>query len=193
MFYFSLFFAIFSPSVVLTHLDSALKTLRNYWKLCLLTTTLLAIVIYLNTIIHPYMLADNRHYLFYIWNRFYGRFWWFRFIMVPFYLLSMTILYRSISARSAGFKLIFCLCTIISIALQQLIEIRYFIIPFLIARLFMNSVKFKFVMLDLIFYLIVNAIVFYVFATKEIYWKDYNHVQRLIWWTIQNIDILFMT
>lgn len=135
----------------------------------------------MNTIIHPYMLADNRHYLFYVWNKFYGRFWWFRFIMAPFYLLSMTILHQSISARSAGFKLIYALCTIISIALQQLIEVRYFIIPFLIARLSTTSVKFKLIILELVFYLAINAIVFYVFSTKEIYWENYDYVQRLIW------------
>lgn len=101
--------------------------------------------------------------------------------MVPFYLLSMTIIHQSISARSAGFKLIYALCTIVSIALQQLIEIRYFIIPFLIARLSTNPVKFKLIILDLVFYLSINAIVFYLFSTKEIYWQNYDYVQRLIW------------
>lgn len=169
--------------MVLAHLESALETLRTYWKLCLFVTSSLVIVIYFNTIVHPYMLADNRHYLFYVWNKFYGRFWWFRYTMAPFYLLSMIILHHAISTRSAGFKLMYAMCTIVSVGLQQLIEVRYFIIPFLIARLSMNSVKFKFVILDLVFYLTINAIVFYQFSTKEIYWKDFEHVQRLIWWS----------
>lgn len=91
------------------------------------------------------------------------------------------MLYHSISVRSAGFQLVYVLCTIVSIALQQLIEIRYFIIPFLIARLSITSVKFKFLILELIIYLIINSLVFYIFFTKEIYWKDYKDIQRLIW------------
>lgn len=167
--------------MVVTNIKSALEVLRKHWAFCTFLVLLFGALIYMNTIVHPYMLADNRHYLFYVWNKFYGRFWWFRFIMAPVYLLSMTILHQSISARSAGFKLIYALCTIVSIALQQLIEVRYFIIPFLIARLSTTPVKFKFIILDLVFYLAINAIVFYLFSTKEIYWQNYDYVQRLIW------------
>ncbi|KAL3289747.1 hypothetical protein HHI36_023144 [Cryptolaemus montrouzieri] len=35
------------------------------------------LIIYWNTLVHPYMLADNRHYIFYVWNRFYGRYYFF--------------------------------------------------------------------------------------------------------------------
>lgn len=139
------------------------------------------IVIYANTIVHPYLLADNRHYLFYIWNKFYGRYWWFRYSMVPLYLISVVVLYQCISNRSAGFQILYTLCTIVSIALQQLIEIRYFIMPFMIARLFSSSVKFKFLIIELILYLVINSITLYLFATKEIYWKNYDFVQRIIW------------
>lgn len=175
MFYFSLFAILFAPSVTFTCIHPLLNTLRRYWFLVILTGILSSIIIYTNTIVHPYMLADNRHYLFYVWNKFYGRFWWFRYAMVPFYLISTIILYHSISMRSAGFQLIFILCTFVSISLQQLIEIRYFILSFLIVRLSTTSVKFKFLILELILHLV------YLFATKEIYWKDYNYIQRLIW------------
>lgn len=158
-----------------------MKTLRKHWILTLFANILFVIIIYMNTIVHPYMLADNRHYLFYIWNKFYGRFWWARFITVPFYLVSLVILYHSISMRSAGFQLVYTICTILSVALQQLIEVRYFILPFLIVRISSSSVKFKLLILELIIYTTINIIVFYLFSTKEIFWKDYNDVQRLIW------------
>lgn len=138
------------------------------------------ILIYKNTIVHPYMLADNRHYLFYVWNKFYGKYWWFKFVMVPLYLVCILILYNSTLIGSAGFRLMLTICTM-PITLQKLIEIRYFIIPFLITRLTITSVKFKLLILELIFYICINFIVFYLFSTKEIYWVDYDHVQRLIW------------
>lgn len=168
--------------MVITNIKSALETLRKHWIFYAFLTSSFLIVIHFNTIIHPYMLADNRHYLFYVWNKFYGRYFWFRYIMAPFYSLSLIILYQSISSRSAGFKLIYAFCAIISIAMQQLIEIRYFILPFLIARqVSTTSVKFKFTILELVHYLTINAIVFYLFSTKEIWWENYDYVQRLIW------------
>lgn len=181
IFYFSLFFLIFSPSIAFTYVELAAKALKKHWIITIFANILLVIIIYTNTIVHPYMLADNRHYLFYVWNKFYGRFSWARFVVIPFYLLSSTILWYSISIRSAGFQVMYTLCTIVSIALQQLIEIRYFILPFLIARISSSSVKFKLLILELITYSIINVIVFYLFSTKEIYWENYNYVQRLIW------------
>lgn len=162
-------------------MESTLNILRRYWHLWILAGILSLIVIYANTIVHPYLLADNRHYLFYMWNKFYGRYWWFKYAMAPIYLISLTVLYQCISIRNAGFQILYTLCTIVSIALQQLIEIRYFILPFMIARLSTSTVKFRLLILELIIYLIINSITFYLFSTKEIYWKDYDYVQRLIW------------
>lgn len=168
--------------MALTNIGAAFGILRKRWLYVMLAVILTVLIIHANTIVHPYMLADNRHYIFYAWNKFYGKFWWLRFVMVPFYLVSTIILYNSISVRSAGFQIIYVLSTIVSVALQQLIEIRYFIIPFLIARLSISSVKFRLIILELIMYLVINAIVFYLFSTKEIYWNEYEHVQRIIWW-----------
>lgn len=181
IFYFSLFFIIFSPSLALMYVELALKTLRKHWIKTIFANVLFVIIVYANTIVHPYMLADNRHYFFYVWNKFYGRYWLAKFTVVPFYIISLTVLYHSISMRSAGFQLVYSICTIISVALQQLIEIRYFILPFLIVRISSSSVKFKLLILELLIYTTINIIVFYLFSTKEIFWKDYNQVQRLIW------------
>ncbi|XP_031626049.1 putative Dol-P-Glc:Glc(2)Man(9)GlcNAc(2)-PP-Dol alpha-1,2-glucosyltransferase [Contarinia nasturtii] len=181
IFYFSIYYTIFAPSVTLKFIETTMKMIQKHWILAILLTLASTIVIYSNTIVHPYLLADNRHYVFYVWNKLYGKMWWFRFAMVPLYLISISILYQSIAMRSAGFQLTYILCTIVSIAFQQLIELRYFIIPFMIARISTSSVKFKLLVFELILYLFINLIFFYIFTTKEIYWSDYAHVQRLIW------------
>lgn len=181
IFYFSLFFLVFSPSVAFTHILPTAHTLRKKRYYILLVCILFALIIYANTIVHPYLLADNRHYVFYVWNKFYGKYWWARYAVIPVYMISLIILYKSLSSRSAGFQLIFTLCTVVSIALQQLIEIRYFILPFLMVRLLISSIKFKLLCFELVLYAMLNVIVFYLFATKEIYWQDYDYVQRIIW------------
>lgn len=181
IFYFSVFTSVFAPSMTLTYLKPVLRTFRKHWVISMIASILSIILVYNNTIVHPYMLADNRHYLFYIWNKFYGRYWWFRFAIVPLYVISVMILYYSISMRSAGFQIIYAFCTMISIALQQLIEIRYFIVPFMIARILAAPVKFRLLIIELVMYSAINAFTFYLFSTKEIVWNDYSHVQRLIW------------
>lgn len=81
-FYFSLFFITFSPSQIFKYAGITLNILFKNWLVTLLLVILFIIVIYANTIVHPYLLADNRHYIFYIWNRFYGRYTMFKYIMV---------------------------------------------------------------------------------------------------------------
>lgn len=179
--YFSLFFVVFSPAMFLTHITSIPQIVRAYWHQILLFSFLCAICVTYNTIAHPYLLADNRHYVFYMWNRFYGKYWWARYAMIPAYTIAALILLKVISARTAGFQLVFIVCTTAAIALQQLIELRYFIVPFLIVRLLSTSPRSKWLLLELIFYVAVNGLVFYLFTTKEIHWDDYDAVQRLIW------------
>lgn len=119
--------------------------------------------------------------MFYVWNKFYGRYTFAPYIIIPAYLYAFVTMGHAIESKSAGFKLMFIICLIASIALQQLIELRYFLIPFMIFRLNISIVKTRWLLFELIFYILINAIVFYQFATKEIYWSEYDHVQRLIW------------
>jgi len=46
------------------------------------------------TIAHPYLLADNRHYVFYIWQRIIARTPLSRFLMVPLYTIAFLILWK---------------------------------------------------------------------------------------------------
>lgn len=146
-----------------------------------MSTILFAVIIHENTIVHPYLLADNRHYVFYIWNKFYGRFAFARYAMAPVYVLAVIFIGHAIENKSAGFKLVYGVCVFISVALQQLIELRYFIIPFILLRLNASVVRSRWLVFELALYVALNALVFYLFATKEIYWDNYQHVQRLIW------------
>lgn len=158
-----------------------MNTLKRRWYFVPPIALLLAFIIHQNTIVHPYLLADNRHYMFYVWNKFYGKYQWAKYSVIPIYILAFIILSQSISNRSAGFKLMYCICTIVAISLQKLIELRYFLIPFLLLRLNANTIKLKWLFFEFFIYLCVNAVVFYLFTTKEIFWKDYDYVQRLIW------------
>jgi len=71
---------------------------------------IILVLIHLITEMHPYLLADNRHYTFYFWSRLYGRFWWIRYAMAPVYLLSICVLFCGLRPMPDSFLSIFSWC-----------------------------------------------------------------------------------
>lgn len=179
--YFSLFFILFSPGILLTNFKGIFKLLTKNYYFFIGLAIVMAVVIKFNTLVHPYLLADNRHYIFYLWNRFYGKYSMARYIMIPVYIIGFAAIWKILENKSTGFIIFFILSVFMTNALQQLIELRYFIIPYLILRLNSNKIKLKYLVLELILYILINAGTFYIFFTKEIIWSDYKDFQRLIW------------
>lgn len=151
---------------------------------CLLSIVVLALVMVVivkfNSIIHPYLLADNRHYTFYIWKNFYSRYQLFRYAIIPVYIFGLSTIYNSFDG-SVGFKIFFIISTVLSLCLQQMIEVRYFLIPFLLLRLNRKTVVKKWTFIELLINLFINQFFFYVFFKLEMRWKDFEENQRLIW------------
>ncbi|KAJ6633375.1 putative Dol-P-Glc:Glc(2)Man(9)GlcNAc(2)-PP-Dol alpha-1,2-glucosyltransferase [Pseudolycoriella hygida] len=179
--YFSLFTFVFGISMLLTHLKRTITSACQKWYIVAVGTIIIAVIIKFNTIVHPYLLADNRHYTFYVWNKFYGKYALARYAVAPVYVMSLISLFHTMNNKSAGFKIVFSACTFAAIAFQQLIEVRYFIIPFLLLRLNTSQMKSKNLFLEFLSYMLINAFVFLTFFSKEIYWSDFEQAQRLIW------------
>lgn len=178
-----MFVTIFGPSLILSKLNSIAKLITKKWYFLIILTVFSALIIQYNTLVHPYLLADNRHYTFYLWNRFYEKHESYRYMIIPVYFMGLCAIWCLLheNQRSFGFTLCYILCTIVSVALQRLIEIRYFILPYIFLRLHLNGIKPKFIVIELLLYLILNICTFYLFFTKEIVWTDYKETQRLIW------------
>lgn len=112
--------------------------------------------VHYNTIIHPYTLADNRHYVFYVFRilRLYPAF---KYVAVPIYYLCAGLAVRALQNCSStsrtsttptshnraasspapvhtSFLFIWLLSTTLSVATAPLVEPRYFIIPWVIWR-----------------------------------------------------------
>ncbi|XP_018015962.1 dol-P-Glc:Glc(2)Man(9)GlcNAc(2)-PP-Dol alpha-1,2-glucosyltransferase [Hyalella azteca] len=148
MFYFCLFYVLFSPLLALNHfLPFVSRCCANPKTTALALITVLSVVHY-NTLVHPYLLADNRHYTFYLWNRFYGPNIYFRYLISPIYMYGAYLIwYVSLAQRSNVFKMIYVFCVALCLVPQKLLEPRYFILPFIIARI-QNSPNFGFNNLD---------------------------------------------
>lgn len=153
------------------------------WK-CLVSIIILsgaiAAAVKYNTLVHPYLLADNRHYTFYIWNRFFGRYEEARFFIIPAYVFGLSAIFASLDG-SIGFKIFFIVSTVLTLCLQKMIEVRYFLVPFLLLRLNQSSVKKKWTFLELLVNLTFNVLTFEIFFKTEIKWNDFDEVQRIIW------------
>ena len=109
-------------------------------------------VVYCNTIVHPFTLADNRHYTFYIF-RYLLAHPAIKYLVIPIYLacgwltlLAMggtqhvPLINRAPGAGSkdtvrVSFVLVWLLSTALSLVSAPLVEPRYFIIPWLIWRM----------------------------------------------------------
>jgi alpha-1,2-glucosyltransferase len=101
-------------------------------------------------IAHPFLLADNRHYTFYIWKNFFLRFNWFRFALIPVYLVSFYFCWNSLAlstnmthspflaASRSAFRILFFFIVALCLIPTPLVEFRYFITPFYIYSLHLH-------------------------------------------------------
>lgn len=167
------------------NLKATLQRILRNWLLVIILCVVLLVVVHFNTIVHPYLLADNRHYTFYLWNRFYGRHRLAKYLIIPVYVVTLTLLQQNLHKMNASLSLLFAIGLFATIGMQSLIELRYFLLPFLLLRLFSKDAKDKryplYLGLELLFYIAVNVGTFHLFFTKEIRWKDFTDVQRIIW------------
>ncbi|SPO31278.1 related to Alpha-1,2 glucosyltransferase ALG10 [Ustilago trichophora] len=93
---------------------------------------------------HPFLLADNRHYTFYAWRLFRRSYslpgLWFRveprYAMVPVYTVGLFGWTKTVSRRGALFGVLFWLATAATLMPTPLVEVRYYLLPFIILRIY---------------------------------------------------------
>ncbi|KAH8590491.1 DIE2/ALG10 family-domain-containing protein [Bisporella sp. PMI_857] len=118
------------------------------------------LIIHFNTLIHPYTLADNRHYMFYIFRYSILRHPLIRYLLAPAYLTAFYLCFQTLSTRSSfpvsaeaaakkkmvrwqnttkevttSWFLIWLISTALSLITAPLVEPRYFILPWVFWRL----------------------------------------------------------
>lgn len=182
LFYFSIFCLVFAlPHICLEVMSFIKFVFRNFFVTSALIILGISIVHY-NTLVHPYLLADNRHYTFYIWKRIYERYFYARYILVFVYTFAIyAIIQRTDAIQKISFWITFVPGLILVLALQKLIDIRYFLIPFIVLRLKFKTDNILILILEHILYLAINYITLHVFFTKEIMWDNFSEPQRLSW------------
>ena len=179
--YFCLFYLIFSLPYAPSHIRPFVKLCKENLGVTLTLLMASVMVVHSNTLVHPYLVADNRHYTFYLWNKLYGRFFFVRYLMVPVYMFGGYMVYSSIERRNFLFKILFLGCLMASVVPHKLLEFRYFIIPFLMARIQNVSGQWWQLGIETLYFLFINALTLYIFVSKTFYWEDSPEPQRIIW------------
>ncbi|XP_066258997.1 dol-P-Glc:Glc(2)Man(9)GlcNAc(2)-PP-Dol alpha-1,2-glucosyltransferase [Euwallacea similis] len=184
IFYFSLFCLVFGWPYFVGEVLNFANFARSHKVLIITLTVIFGLIIRLNTVVHPYLLADNRHLIFYIWSRFFGKYWWFRYMLIPFYIFGLYVIIKTLWDKTdLSFFIPFTLGMTILLASQSLLELRYFLAPYVILRLKMknkDSGVFN-VILEFVTYSVMNMITFNIFFTKTLRWDDMDYPQKIIW------------
>eukprot|EP00249_Psilotum_nudum_P015965 c255_g1_i1 orf=129-1709(+) len=134
---------------------------------------------------HPYLVADNRHYTFYIWRKVINANWITKYLLTPLYVYgwsSIIIILGKVEDKI--WILVFCLGVTGSIVPAPLIEFRYYTVPFYFLALHMPVKKSQESTLWLLIafeYLVVNILTMYIFLFKPFSWSDTAGLQRFIW------------
>lgn len=212
-FYFSAFGTFFAWPTLLISLNrarrgfqlSALRILGEVVIFALIFSVALAAIHY-GTVEHPFILADNRHYAFYFWRKFIKRTAWARYALAIPYTISIRAWWIALSQHFSFFWLVgFCMCLSAAVIPSPLIEPRYFMIPFIVARLGLmqkttNSeptvggrrqsfVKlndnskpiFNACLVELAWFALINGATLYLFLYKPFRWPDSIDWQRFMW------------
>ncbi|KAJ0235079.1 Dol-P-Glc:Glc(2)Man(9)GlcNAc(2)-PP-Dol alpha-1,2-glucosyltransferase [Hirschfeldia incana] len=188
--YFSLVSAVFTAPLhfSVAQLRTLLQELRINWPLSLVLTLVALIAgfasIHFFSLAHPYLLADNRHYPFYLWRKIINAHWLMKYMLVPVYIYSwFSILTLLAKNRRKIWVLVYFLATCAVLVPTPLIEFRYYTIPFYIFMLHSsvrNSGCATWLLIGTIF-VCINVFTMGMFLFRPFKWSHEDGVQRFIW------------
>ncbi|XP_057778912.1 dol-P-Glc:Glc(2)Man(9)GlcNAc(2)-PP-Dol alpha-1,2-glucosyltransferase isoform X2 [Salvia miltiorrhiza] len=134
------------------------------------------------SIAHPYLLADNRHYPFYLWRKVINYHWSTKYLMLPFYVYSWFSIVSNLAKNQKKlWVLIYVLACTATLIPTPLIEFRYYTIPFFFMVLHTDIVDNMSWLLLGFLYLSVNCFTMYMFLFRPFSWAHEAGTQRFIW------------
>lgn len=143
---------------------------------------------------HPFTLADNRHFTFYIWRKLIqpskNSLPFALVVAAPIYHTGLWLLWPREEPAEDGApsniytRVFYFVAVIASLVPSPLLEPRYYILPYIIWRArHYRSVDSKLLpILELAWYMVINVLVFYLFLYKPFTWaSEPGHLQRFMW------------
>ncbi|XP_021635077.2 dol-P-Glc:Glc(2)Man(9)GlcNAc(2)-PP-Dol alpha-1,2-glucosyltransferase isoform X2 [Hevea brasiliensis] len=161
---------------------------QSFWKnrlgffqwLVALTAGFLSVHFF--SIAHPYLVADNRHYTFYLWRKVIKAHWLMKYFLVPFYVYSWSSIFNILGkVRQKVWVLTYFLATAAVLVPAPLIEFRYYTIPFYLLILHSHIDDNESWIAMGLMYLVINTFTMMMFLFRPFNWNHEPGVQRFIW------------
>ncbi|XP_066525258.1 dol-P-Glc:Glc(2)Man(9)GlcNAc(2)-PP-Dol alpha-1,2-glucosyltransferase [Hoplias malabaricus] len=183
LFYFFSFTLVFSLPVSLCYhrFVRFMQFLRKHPLQFILMAAVSLLLVWKFTFVHKYLLADNRHFPFYVWKRIFQKHHLVPFLLVPGYLFAAWNFQDTLKSKSLFWTLAFSVCLVAATVPQKLLEFRYFILPYLLYRVHVPLPSIPRLFFEFALYTAVNGATLYIFMFKTFHWPDSTAVQRFMW------------
>eukprot|EP00928_Gymnodinium_smaydae_P032643 TRINITY_DN23582_c0_g1_i1.p1 TRINITY_DN23582_c0_g1~~TRINITY_DN23582_c0_g1_i1.p1 ORF type:complete len:480 (-),score=52.98 TRINITY_DN23582_c0_g1_i1:205-1644(-) len=169
----------------------SLATVRSFTKTCsqnakalFITLVLLFGLVYMlhfYSLDHPFLLADNRHYTFYVWNRFLGKIVGLKEALAPLYLFCGWVCYVRLSrTQSPLWFVIWCIASTLTLVPAHLLEPRYWTTAVILAHAHGPEQSWVALSVSGAGCLVVNAFTLIVFCYKSFTWPN-GEIARFMW------------
>ncbi|WFD43934.1 dolichyl-P-Glc:Glc2Man9GlcNAc2-PP-dolichol alpha-1,2-glucosyltransferase [Malassezia psittaci] len=140
------------------------------------------------TYTHPFMLADNRHYMFYVWRRIINVTPWSRYALVPLCVASGMLWISAIAKTHNRYWIAgFLMATSLTLVPAPLIEPRYFIVPYIVMRLalakgtIIDARSIASLVVEIAWHALIISTTIYTFIYKPFSWPNEQGLQRFMW------------
>lgn len=178
--YFSLIAgALYGLPQGITEIRNSLRSLKSVAVVSFIG--LAAAVLWRGSYVHPFILADNRHYTFYVWQRWLSKGPWHRICILPAYAFGAWRLINRMSVvRPPLWIFMFIICVAAVLVPARLIEPRYWTVPILIAHLNSPQRGSSDLGITAAGCAVVNIITMWIYLYKPFTWPD-GSVARFMW------------
>lgn len=148
---------------------------------CLLTLIAAFVSVRYFSFAHPYLLADNRHYPFYIWRKVIHAHWLMKYLLIPLYVYSWWSIFNLLGKNQKKIWLLAYFFAAAAVLVPApLIEFRYYTVPFYFLILH-TPIKERMWGLIGMQYSFLNLVTMYLFLFRPFHWEHESGTHRFIW------------
>ena len=140
---------------------------------------LIAYIVHKYSLAHPFLLADNRHYTFYVWKRFLSR-PWFKEALTPGYVYAIWYCWRRSSNQSGLWVVIWWVAAVLTLVPAPLLEPRYWTTSVLMAHLHAPEYTWLSLSATSSVFFLVNMVTLSIFAYRPFAWPG-GEIARFMW------------
>lgn len=130
---------------------------------------------------HPFLISDNRHYTFYINQRLLKRLP--PSVLAVAFTCAQWLVLADMSHLNFVTSSILIVATLVTVIPTSLLEFRYYMIPFLLWRLFgkQGSMSGRRIVLESLAWIVLHVITIYIFLSRTFHWTSTTDLQRFMW------------